>query len=68
MIGEFWIVAQQQFIAIPIRIGTRKHGKFIGMDTLIETNLPLREETDIIIGLAIEVHKILGPGFFGNCL
>ena len=24
---------------------------------------PLHEETDIIIGLAIEVHKILGPGF-----
>ncbi len=23
----------------------------------------LQEETDIIIGLAIEVHKILGPGF-----
>jgi GxxExxY protein len=33
------------------------------MDTLIETNYPLREETDIIIGLAIEVHRILGAGF-----
>jgi len=33
------------------------------MNTLIETNLPFREETDIIIGLAIEIHKILGPGF-----
>lgn len=26
-------------------------------------NYPLQEETDIIIGLALEVHKILGPGF-----
>ena len=24
---------------------------------------PLQKETDIIIGLALEVHKILGPGF-----
>ncbi|MBL0183987.1 MAG: GxxExxY protein [Chitinophagaceae bacterium] len=24
---------------------------------------PLKEETEMIIGLAIEVHKILGPGF-----
>jgi GxxExxY protein len=53
------IVAAQQWIATE----TRKHGIILNMDTLIETNLPLREETDIIIGLAIEVHKILGPGF-----
>ena len=27
-----------------------------------ENVYPLKDETDIIIGLAIEVHKILGPG------
>lgn len=26
-------------------------------------NFPLKEETDIIIGLGIEIHKILGHGF-----
>ncbi len=33
------------------------------MNTFEQTNYPLKEETDLIIGLAIEVHKILGPGF-----
>lgn len=33
------------------------------MDILNQTDFPLKEETDLIIGLAIEVHKILGPGF-----
>ncbi len=33
------------------------------MPVLDVNNYPLQEETDIIIGLAIEVHKILGPGF-----
>jgi hypothetical protein len=28
-----------------------------------QTEYPLQEETEKIIGLAIEVHKILGPGF-----
>ncbi len=28
-----------------------------------KTDYPLRDETEKIIGLAIEVHKILGPGF-----
>jgi GxxExxY protein len=32
------------------------------MDTLNQTEFPLKEETDLIIGLAIEIHKILGPG------
>ena len=27
------------------------------------TNYPLQNETDIIIGLGIEIHKILGAGF-----
>ena len=26
-------------------------------------NFPLKEETDMIIGIAIEIHKILGHGF-----
>jgi len=26
-------------------------------------NFPLREETDLIIGIGIEIHKILGHGF-----
>lgn len=30
---------------------------------LNQNNYPLKDETDKIIGLAIEVHKILGPGF-----
>ena len=33
------------------------------MDILNQTDFPLKEETDLILGLAIEVHKILGPGF-----
>ena len=33
------------------------------MPVLDINNYPLQEETDIIIGLAIEVHKILGAGF-----
>ncbi len=33
------------------------------MPVLDINQYPLQEETDIIIGLAIEVHKILGPGF-----
>lgn len=33
------------------------------MDITDQTDFPLKEETDLIIGLAIEVHKILGPGF-----
>lgn len=33
------------------------------MNDYNEIDFPLKEETDIIIGLAIEVHKILGPGF-----
>lgn len=33
------------------------------MPVLDINNYPLQEETDKIIGLAIEVHKILGPGF-----
>jgi GxxExxY protein len=33
------------------------------MDTLNQTDYPLKDETDKIIGLAIEVHKVLGPGF-----
>ena len=33
------------------------------MDILSQTDFPLKEETDLILGLAIEVHKILGPGF-----
>lgn len=33
------------------------------MNTLNQDEYPLKDETDIIIGLAIEVHKILGPGF-----
>ncbi len=28
-----------------------------------QNEYPLRDETDKIIGLAIEVHKVLGPGF-----
>ncbi len=28
-----------------------------------QTDYPLQDETEKIIGLAIEVHKILGPGF-----
>ena len=28
-----------------------------------KTDFLLKEETDRILGLAIEVHKILGPGF-----
>ena len=38
--------------------------KQIYMDLTINlTDFPLKEETDIIIGIAIEVHKILGAGF-----
>lgn len=33
------------------------------MPLLREEGYPLQEETDKIIKLAIEVHKILGPGF-----
>jgi GxxExxY protein len=33
------------------------------MPVLDVNSYPLQEETDKIIGLAIEVHKILGPGF-----
>jgi len=33
------------------------------MPVLDIDHYPLQEETDLIIGLAIEVHKILGPGF-----
>lgn len=33
------------------------------MNTYDQTNYPLQDETEIIIGLALEVHKILGPGF-----
>lgn len=33
------------------------------MNTYEQTNYPLQDETEIIIGLALEVHKILGPGF-----
>ena len=33
------------------------------MDILNQTDFPLKEETDLILGLAIEIHKILGPGF-----
>ncbi len=33
------------------------------MPVLDINSYPLQEETDRIIGLAIEVHKILGPGF-----
>ena len=33
------------------------------MPVLDINHYPLQEDTDIIIGLAIEVHKILGPGF-----
>jgi hypothetical protein len=32
------------------------------LDQNIEYNYPLKEETEKIIGLAIEVHKILGRG------
>lgn len=28
-----------------------------------ESGFPLQDETEKIIGLAIEVHKTLGPGF-----
>ena len=28
-----------------------------------QTDYPLQDETEKIIGLAIEVHKILGPAF-----
>jgi hypothetical protein len=28
-----------------------------------QNDYPLKDETDKIIGLAIEVHKVLGPGF-----
>lgn len=37
--------------------------KIYFMDILNQTDFPLKEETDLILGLAIEVHKILGPGF-----
>lgn len=33
------------------------------MDINDKIDLPLKEETDLLIGLAIEVHKTLGPGF-----
>lgn len=33
------------------------------MPLLKTEGYPLQEETDKIIGLAIEVHKVLGPGF-----
>jgi GxxExxY protein len=33
------------------------------MDILNQTDFPLKEETDLILGLAIEIHKILGPDF-----
>ena len=37
--------------------------KILFMDILNQTDFPLKEETDLILRLAIEVHKILGPGF-----
>lgn len=37
--------------------------KIYFMGILNQTDFPLKEETDLILGLAIEVHKILGPGF-----
>jgi len=33
------------------------------MDILNQIEFPLKEETDIILGIAIEVHRILGAGF-----
>lgn len=44
----------------------QRHGsteRYFYMDTFNQTDYPLRDETDLIIGLAIEVHRILGPGF-----
>jgi GxxExxY protein len=30
---------------------------------IMQKNFPLKEETDLIIGIGIEIHKILGHGF-----
>lgn len=64
---SWWVSNLQQkyfFVtSLQKQIATEAQKRYIYIDMIISDEYPLQNETDKIIGIAIEVHKILGAGF-----